>query len=63
VLPAALEAVADGIRATVIGASQFTVQVSGSTIGIGARLPLRNVPVVPLGADAIGSGPLALAVK
>jgi ethanolamine utilization protein EutA len=39
------------------------VQVSGSTIGIGARLPLRNVPVVPLGADAIGSGPLALAVK
>jgi ethanolamine utilization protein EutA len=64
-LPAPLEAVADGIRATVIGASQFTVQVSGSTIGLGATVPLRNVPVVPLGADAPGmeSGPLALAVK
>jgi ethanolamine utilization protein EutA len=38
----------EGIRATVIGASQFTVQVSGKTIhiGAGARLPLRNVPVV-----------------
>ena len=62
-LPAALEAVGDGIRATVIGASQFTVQVSGSTIGIGAALPLRNVPVVPLGGDARGSGALTLAIK
>ena len=62
-LPAPLEIVADGIRATVIGASQFTVQVSGSTIGVGARLPLRNVPVVPLGGDLRGSGPIALAVK
>ncbi|HEV2250346.1 MAG TPA: ethanolamine ammonia-lyase reactivating factor EutA [Candidatus Limnocylindria bacterium] len=62
-LPAPLEAVADGIRATVIGAAQFTVQVSGSTIGVGAALPLRNVPVVPLGAAAAGSGALALAVK
>jgi len=62
-LPAPLEAVGDGIRATVIGASQFTVQVSGSTIGLGATLPLRNVPVVPLGADASGTGALALAVK
>jgi ethanolamine utilization protein EutA len=62
-LPAPLEIANDGIRATVIGASQFTVQVSGSTIGIGARLPLRNVPVVPLGGDLRGSGPIALAVK
>ncbi|HLZ48628.1 MAG TPA: ethanolamine ammonia-lyase reactivating factor EutA, partial [Candidatus Limnocylindria bacterium] len=62
-LPAPLEVAADGIRATVIGASQFSVQVSGSTIGIGAALPLRNVPVVPLGADTHGSGPLTLAVK
>ena len=62
-LPAPLEAVADGIRATVIGASQFTVQVSGSTIGLGAALPLRNVPVMPLGADVSGAGPLALAVR
>jgi ethanolamine utilization protein EutA (predicted chaperonin) len=38
----------EGIRATVIGASQFTVQVSGKTIHIGAdvALPLRNVPVI-----------------
>ncbi len=37
-----------GIRATVIGASQFSVQVSGNTIMISdhAVLPLRNVPVV-----------------
>jgi ethanolamine utilization protein EutA len=61
-LPAPLEIASDGIRATVIGASQFTVQVSGSTIGVGARLPLRNVPVVRLGGDLRGSGPLALAV-
>ena len=38
----------EGIRATVIGAAQFTVQVSGKTIHIGERvvLPLRNIPVV-----------------
>jgi len=37
-----------GIRATVIGASQFTVQVSGKTIHMspGVSLPVRNVPVV-----------------
>jgi ethanolamine utilization protein EutA len=37
-----------GIRATVIGASQFTVQLSGKTIHLSplAKLPLRNVPVV-----------------
>jgi ethanolamine utilization protein EutA len=65
-LPAPLDVSPDGIRATVIGASQFTVQVSGSTIGlggIGAALPLRNVPVVPLGREPHGTGPLALAVK
>ena len=44
----ALRTPQEGIRATVIGASQFTVQVSGKTIHIGdpAALPLRNVPVV-----------------
>jgi len=62
-LPAPLEVATDGIRATVIGASQFAVQVSGSTIGIGAPLPLRNVPVVPLGREIHGTGPVALAVK
>jgi ethanolamine utilization protein EutA (predicted chaperonin) len=62
-LPGPLEIASEGIRATVIGASQFTVQVSGSTIGVGAPLPLRNVPVVRLGAEMHGSGPVALAVK
>lgn len=39
-----------GIRATVIGASQFSAQVSGNTIFIARpeALPLRNVPVVPV---------------
>src|SRR5439155_2721149 len=38
----------EGIRATVIGASQFSVQVSGNTIHAGAEdvLPVRNLPVV-----------------
>ena len=38
------------IRATVIGASQFTVQVSGKTIYMNdpGALPVRNVPVVTL---------------
>jgi ethanolamine utilization protein EutA len=55
-----------GIRATVVGASQYTVQVSGSTIFVEptATLPLRNVPAITpllplqgdvLDADAIGS--------
>ena len=37
-----------GIRATVIGASQYTIQVSGSTIYLAPLdvVPLRNVPVV-----------------
>ncbi len=45
-----------GIRATVVGASQFSVQVSGNTIMISdeAALPLRNVPVVNLRVDLNG---------
>ena len=41
------------IRATVIGASQFTVQVSGKTIYLpdASVLPVHNVPVVHLGQD------------
>ncbi len=41
------------IRATVIGASQFTVQVSGKTIYVPDMgvLPVHNVPVVHLGLD------------
>jgi ethanolamine utilization protein EutA len=39
---------ASGIRATVIGASQYTIQVSGSTIYLSPTdvVPLRNIPVV-----------------
>jgi len=56
------------IRATVIGASQFTVQVSGKTIYLSepSMLPVHNIPVVHVGraaednpdglADAIGRG-------
>ncbi|MDB5753724.1 MAG: Ethanolamine utilization protein EutA [Massilia sp.] len=44
---------AERIRATVIGASQFTVQVSGKTIYLPDRtvLPVHNIPVVHLGLD------------
>src|SRR5712692_8814883 len=37
-----------GIRATVIGASQFSVQISGKTIHIspGTELPYHNIPVL-----------------
>lgn len=43
-----LEKPNEGIRATVIGASQYTTQVSGSTIHVWPMeiLPLRNVPVI-----------------
>jgi ethanolamine utilization protein EutA len=46
-----LEPPAQGIRATVIGASQYTTQVSGSTIFVSphSALPLRNVPVIAPG--------------
>ena len=45
-----------GIRATVIGASQFTVQVSGKTIYLSDRtvLPVHNVPVVRVDLDLSG---------
>ncbi len=47
-LGAPVRDVGGGIRATVIGASQYSVQVSGSTIYISdpALVPVRNVPVV-----------------
>jgi ethanolamine utilization protein EutA len=56
------------IRATVIGASQYTVQVSGSTIFVTplGTLPLRNVPVIapalPLGEEKIDSAAVAAAI-
>ena len=57
------------IRATVIGASQYTVQVSGSTIFVSPlqTLPLRNVPVIapelPLGGETIDAAATAAAIK
>ena len=64
-----LERADQGIRATVIGASQYTVQVSGGTIFVEPRsvLPLRDVPVIapelPLGEEALDAERIALAVR
>ncbi len=57
------------IRATVVGASQYAVQVSGSTIFLdpGDAVPVRNVaaiaPKIDLTADAIDSGNVAAAIR
>ncbi len=66
-LPAPMRPGGEGIRATVIGASQFTVQVSGDTITVSRpeRLPLRNLPVLPLelpGKDAVEAGEVRAAI-
>jgi ethanolamine utilization protein EutA len=47
-LPAEALPLGEGIRATVLGASQFSVQLSGNTVHISdaSVLPLRNLPVV-----------------
>jgi ethanolamine utilization protein EutA len=53
------------IRATVIGASQFTVQVSGKTIFISETgvLPVHNIPVVHVGAVEADPGALAETIR
>jgi ethanolamine utilization protein EutA len=57
------------IRATVIGASQYTMQVSGSTIFVAPLeiLPLRNVPVIApelgLDRDDIESASIATSIQ
>src|SRR6184192_3564353 len=64
-----LEPANEGIRATVIGASQYTTQVSGSTIYVSPlhTLPLRNVPVIApafaLEAEEIDAAAVAAAVQ
>jgi ethanolamine utilization protein EutA len=64
-----LEKPAEGIRATVIGASQYTTQVSGSTIFVSplSVLPLRNVPVIApalaLDQETVEPGAIAGAIK
>ncbi len=57
------------IRATVIGASQYTMQVSGSTIFVWPlqTLPLRNVPVIApsfaLGEETIDPAAVSASIK
>ncbi|KQZ11744.1 ethanolamine utilization protein EutA [Microbacterium sp. MEC084] len=64
-----LEAAEQGIRATVVGASQYTVQVSGTTIFVEptSLLPVRNVPVLmphlPLDAEELDALAIAGAVR
>jgi ethanolamine utilization protein EutA len=64
-----LERSNEGIRATVIGASQYTTQVSGSTIYVSPldALPLRNVPVIAPGfaleAETIDTAAVTAAIK
>ena len=64
-----LEKPNEGIRATVIGASQYTTQVSGSTIYVWPLeiLPLRNVPVIApdmrIDGEVIDAGQIAGAIK
>ena len=59
----------EGIRATVVGASQYTIQVSGSTIFVSPLeiLPLRNVPVItpdlPLEDEELDVPAIAQAVR
>ena len=54
-----LEPSLEGIRATVVGASQYTIQLSGSTIYVSPldAVPLRNVPVIapalPLDSETV----------
>jgi ethanolamine utilization protein EutA len=58
-----------GIRATVVGASQYTVQVSGSTIFVtpADAIPLRSVPAItpdlPLAAEELVPADIAAAIK
>jgi ethanolamine utilization protein EutA len=64
-----LESPDQGIRATVVGASQYTVQVSGSTIYVAPQnlLPLRNLPAIapdlPLDEEVLEPGRIAAAIE
>jgi ethanolamine utilization protein EutA len=59
-----VEAPDQGIRATVVGASQYTIQVSGSTIYVTPQqiLPLKNIAVVvpELALDGAALDPAAI---
>jgi ethanolamine utilization protein EutA len=62
-LPAPVVEVAEGIRATVIGASQFSIQLSGNTIFLSDRagLPLRSLPVATVRLDSTEPTPDSVA--
>lgn len=59
----------ESIRATVVGASQYTIQVSGSTIFVAPSetLPLRNLPVIapdlPLQDESLDADAIAEATR
>jgi len=59
----------EGIRATVVGASQYTVQVSGNTIYVAPHdtLPLRNIPVIspdlPLDSEVLNEAVIAKSIE
>jgi ethanolamine utilization protein EutA len=63
-----IETAVQGIRATVVGASQYTVQVSGATIFVEPHdtLPLRNVavitPALPLHEEVLDPAAMAAAI-
>ena len=64
-----LEAPQQGLRATVLGASQYTVQVSGGTIFVEppGTLPLRDLPVLlpvlPLADERLDAAAIAAAIR
>lgn len=66
---ARMVAPAEGLRATVVGASQYTIQVSGSTIYVEPHdsLPIRNVPVItpdlPLDDDDLDAQAISDAIQ
>ncbi|MGY8814288.1 MAG: ethanolamine ammonia-lyase reactivating factor EutA [Gammaproteobacteria bacterium] len=59
----------EGIRATVVGASQYTIQVSGNTIFVSPDdvLPQRNIPVIapslPLDFDELDIDAISVSVR
>ena len=63
-----IETATQGIRATVVGASQYTVQVSGATIFVEPHdtLPLRNLaviaPALPLEGEVLEVAAIAQAI-
>ena len=65
----AIEEPDQAIRATVVGASQYTTQVSGSTIYVSPMsvLPLRNVPVIApdlgIESDTVDSSRVVSAIR